>query len=102
VKRGVLVRGEAGDVNGDGNRDLVLGSAGGGSGNDSDRLEIYPGTRACKFADDPAWHIDLPGTRFVVPWRNRPNDRPGLLIYFSLVEKRRGDVWVLHNVGNWQ
>ena len=90
------------DFDGDGTRDLVLGRAGGGSGDEPDRLEILPGTRAGKFADDPTWHIDLPGTRFVVPLRIRPGDKPGLLIYFSLVEKRRGDVWVLHNVGNWQ
>lgn len=90
------------DFNGDGTRDLVLGRAGGGSGDEPDRLEVYPGTRPGEFADDPAWHIDLPGTRFVIPLRIRPNDRPGLLIYFSLVEKRRGDVWVLHNVGTWQ
>jgi len=90
------------DFNGDGARDLVLGRAGGGSGDEPDRLEVYPGTRSGKFADDPAWHIDLPGTRFVVPLHIRPGDKPGLLIYFSLVEKHRGDVWVLHNVGNWQ
>lgn len=89
------------DFNGDGIRDLVLGSAGGGSGENPDSLEIYPGTSARKYADDPVWHIDLPGTRFVVPLRIRPDAKPGLLIYFSLVEKRRGDVWVLHNVGNW-
>jgi hypothetical protein len=88
------------DFNGDGVRDLVLGSAGGGSGEDPDRLEIYPGTRDVRFAGDPVWHIDLPGTRFVLPLRIRPDDQPGLLIYFSLVEKRWGDVWVLHNLGN--
>jgi len=90
------------DFNGDGMGDLVLGSAGGGSGEDPDRLEIYPGTQSGKYADDSIWHIDLPGTRFVLPLRIRPGDPPGLVIYFSLVEKRRGDVWVLHNTGNWQ
>jgi hypothetical protein len=89
------------DFNGDGIRDLVLGSAGGGSGDDPDRLEIYAGTGAGKYAGDSMWHLDLPGTRFVLPLRIRPDDKPGLLVYFSLVEKRRGDVWVLHNSGNW-
>jgi hypothetical protein len=88
------------DFNGDGIGDLVLGSAGGGSGDDPDRLEIYPGTQSGKYADDPMWYVDLPGTRFVLPLRIRPGDKPGLLIYFSLVEKHRGDVWVLHNTGN--
>lgn len=90
------------DFNGDGISELVLGSAGGGSGDDPDRLEIYLGTSAGKFAGDPIWHTDLPGTRFVFPLRIRPGDPPGLLVYFSLVEKRRGDVWVLRNMGNWQ
>jgi hypothetical protein len=89
------------DFNGDGIGDMVMGSAGGGSGDNPDRLEIYPGTSAGKYADDPLWHIDLPGTRFVLPLRIRSGDKPGLLIYFSLVEKRRGDVWVLHNSGCW-
>lgn len=89
------------DFNGDKIGDLVMGSAGGGSGDNPDRLEIYPGTSAGKYAGDPLWHTDLPGTRFVHPFRICPGDKPGLLIYFSLVEKRQGDVWVLHNSGNW-
>jgi len=89
------------DFNGDGKGDLVLGSAGGGSDENPDQLEIYPGTGKGKYGDDPRWQLDLPGTRFVFPWRIRPGEKPGLLIYFSLVEKRRGDVWVLHNSGSW-
>jgi len=89
------------DFNGDGIGDLVLGNVGGGSGENPDRLEIYPGTGGGKYGDDPLWQLDLPGTRFILPLRIRPDDKPGLLIYFSLVEKRQGDVWVLHNTGNW-
>ncbi len=90
------------DFNQDGVRDLVLGSAGGGSGENPDRLEVYPGTTDGKFARDPLWHIDLPGTRFVLPLRIRPGDPPGLIVYFSQVEELRGDVWVLHNTGAWR
>jgi hypothetical protein len=90
------------DFNKDGYGDLVLGRAGAGSGDAPDRLEIYPGTPGGRFADDPLWHVDLPGTRFVLPLHVRPDDPPGLLVYFSLAEKRRGDVWVLHNTGAWR
>ena len=90
------------DFDGDGRRDLVIGSAGDGSGDNPDSLEIRLGTGPGKFADDPAFQVDLPGTRFVIPFRIRPGGRPNLLVYFSLTENRRGDIWVLHNTGLWK
>jgi len=88
------------DFNGDGLGDLVLGSAGDGSGENPDLLTIRPGTSSGKYADQPIYSLEYPGTRFVVPFKIREQDRPGLLIWFSLVERLRGDVWVLHNAGN--
>lgn len=85
------------DFNGDGRADLVIGRAGAGAGDKPDRLELRPGTGPARFDSDPVWGIDLAGTRFVMPYRVRDDARPGLLIWFSLVEKMHGDVWVVHN-----
>jgi hypothetical protein len=83
------------DFTGDGIGDLVIGRARAGAGRDPDRLEIRPGEGGGKFAADPVWQINLPGTRYVSIFRARAADRAGLLVYFSQVEEREGDVWVL-------
>jgi hypothetical protein len=88
------------DFDGDGIGDLVVGQAGQGSGKNPDSLEIRRGISSGKYADDPSWKLALPATRFVSPLAL--GDRPGLLIYFSRVERLQGDVWVLHNTGGWK
>ncbi len=90
------------DFDGDGLLDLVIGRAGGGTGDNPDRIEIRRGRGKGRFSDDVLWSADLCGTRYVIPFRPRPNGRPGLLIYFPLIASRRGDVWVLYNVGPWR
>ncbi len=89
------------DFDGDGLLDLLVGHAGAGSGNNPDRLEIRRGLGKGRFSNDILWSLDLSGTRYVVPFKPRPNGRPGLLIYFPLINSRRGDVWVLYNIGPW-
>jgi hypothetical protein len=90
------------DFNGDTILDLVMGDAGEGSGDNPDLLMIRAGRRGKEYSEDPVFSLEFPGTRFVVPFRIRAQDLPGLLIYFSMVEKLRGDVWVLHNIGPWR
>lgn len=90
------------DFNGDGLRDLLIGHAGAGSGDDPDRLEIRRGLGKGRFAAETMWSIDLSGTRYIVPFEQQSGDRPGLLIYFPLIPARRGDVWVLYNIGPWR
>jgi hypothetical protein len=90
------------DFDGDGTRDLVIGRAGGGSGDEPDRLEIRPGKGQGRFSSDPMWTTDLNGTRYVVPFCFRPKERSSLVIYFSSIEDRKGDVWVFHNTGPWR
>ncbi|MBN2498443.1 MAG: VCBS repeat-containing protein [Deltaproteobacteria bacterium] len=89
------------DFDGDGRRDAVLSFAGAGRSADApDRMSVLLGDGRGKYAE--AWSQDLHATRFVLPFRLRPDDRPGLIVYFSLVEGHRGDVWVLHNDGDWR
>ncbi len=92
----------AADFNADGIGDLIIGKAGGGSGDKPDRLEIRPGLGHGKYSDTPIWQTDLNGTRYIVPFSVQPQKPPGLLIYFSNIEDRHGDIWVLHNTGRWK
>ena len=85
------------DFTGDGVADLVLGVAGGGSGDNPDRLEVHPGTRGGRFSDRVFWRLSLPATPNVYPYRRRSGERPGLIVHFPLVERLRGDVWVFQN-----
>ena len=90
------------DFNADGIGDLIIGKAGGGSGDNPDRLEIRPGLGQGKYSDTPIWQTDLNGTRYVMPFSIQPLKPPGLLIYFSNIEDCHGDIWVLHNSGRWK
>ncbi len=82
------------DFTGDGVADLVVGIAGGGSGDNPDRLDIHPGTRGGRFSDRVWWRLSLPATPNVYPYLRKIGARPGLIIHFPLVERLRGDVWV--------
>jgi hypothetical protein len=85
------------DFNKDGILDLLVGDPGEGGDKFPDQIKIRLAQKPGKYQEDPAWTLDLPGTRFVLPFQISAESAPGLLIYFSLVKKHRGDVWVLHN-----
>lgn len=89
------------DYTGDGQSDVVIGVAGGGSGENPDRLEIRPGLKERGYDSDAVWSVDLSGTRFVKPFSVRSDGPPGLLVYFPVVRGKKGDVWVFHNTGGW-
>lgn len=84
------------DFSGDGVPDVVVGIAGGGTGKNPDRLEIRSGKREGNFAG-AIWEMNLLGTRHVIPFRVGRNELPGLIIYFTFVEEKQGDVWVFAN-----
>ncbi len=83
------------DFDQDGIGDLVLGQADRGAGSKPDRLEIRRGLGAGKFADDPFFQLNLSGTRYLLAYQQNAQARPGLVLYFSLIESLAGDVWVL-------
>ncbi|HOX43657.1 MAG TPA: VCBS repeat-containing protein [Myxococcota bacterium] len=82
------------DFTGDGRADAIVGVAGGGSGDNPDRLDLLPGLAEGCFDDDASWSLELPGTRNVGAYRVRAGGSPGLILFFSQGTTHRGDVWV--------
>ncbi len=83
------------DFTGDGRPDVLVGVAGGGSGENPDRLDLRAGREGGCFEGGARWSLELPGTRHVFAYRPRAGARPGLIVYFTQGERSRGDVWVL-------